>query len=135
MAGHRFLNDGKVLQCLVEPSSFASPAPGLEAIAQMGSAEKLQSKTVRNAIAANLSQMPPPRGSASVNSSLTNSNSSFQFFLHQVQNLQPEEDDREQLEKWTLRLLDFMDKTDKAPDAVRKKLWQGLVCNAQEKVD
>ena len=115
------------------PSSFASP--GLDAIAQIGSAEKLQSKTVRNAIAANLSQMPPPRGSASVNSSFTNSNSSFQFFLHQVQNLQLEEDDREQLEKWTLRLLDFMDKTDKAPDAVRKKLWQGLVRNAQEKVD
>jgi hypothetical protein len=118
----------------LEPNSFASPPPGLEALAQMGSAEKNSSKTIRNALTATLGTMPPPKGPASVHSSLTNSSSmTDKTIIHKI--VEPEEDDRLQLEKWTLKLMEFMNRKYEAQDTVRKELYQSLVDNAQTKVN
>lgn len=62
--------------------SFASPPPGLEAFAQMGSAEKIHSKTIRDTLTATLGTMPPRKGPANVNSSLTNSFSMTDITIH-----------------------------------------------------
>lgn len=53
--------------------------------------------------------------------------------IHKI--VEPEEDDRLQLEKWTLKLIEFMNRKDEAQDTVRKELYQTLIDNAQTKVN
>ena len=131
LGGHRFLNDGKMLACLLEPKGFKA-SPGLADIEQMGidARNSLPSKTVRGAIQNNLQKTPQ--------SSITNSNESSNqkttstLVIHRIE--ETPKDDSEQLSHWTLQLLDLMDKAESETNPVRLDLWNTLILNAQSKV-